>query len=163
MSHFGLEFRGLVAHGDDLLWKLKKANRKMSRDELFQLIENNDKKPFTLSEDGQRIRAAQGHSIDVDLGLDTQRPTDEFSHGSVSASLDAIFSDGLNPERRHQVNLSLDPDTVERVGQRHGKPVVPRVEAQRMFEDGFLFYCPDSGVWLTDKVPAGYSGFGKTA
>ncbi|WP_299601038.1 RNA 2'-phosphotransferase [uncultured Tateyamaria sp.] len=53
---------------DDLPRKLKKANRKLSRGELFQLVESSDKKRFTLSEDGLRIRAAQGHSIHVDLG-----------------------------------------------------------------------------------------------
>lgn len=148
---------------DELLRKLKKANRKLSRGELMQLVENNDKKRFTLSEDGLRIRAAQGHSVNVDLGLEPRCPPDELYHGTASANLDAIFSDGLNPGRRHQVHLSLDPDTAERVGQRHGKPVVLRVEAQRMLEDGFLFYCADNGVWLTDKVPAVYLGFGKTA
>jgi putative RNA 2'-phosphotransferase len=56
----------------------------------------------------------------------------------------------------------LDPDTAERVGQRHGKPVVLRVEAQRLFEDGFEFFRADNGVWLTDKVPAVYLGFGRT-
>ena len=148
---------------DDLLRTLKRANRKLSRDELIQLVENNDKKRFTLSEDGLRIRAAQGHSVNVDLGLEPRCPPDELYHGTASANLDAIFSDGLNPGRRHQVHLSLDPDTAKRVGQRHGKPVVLRVEAQRMFEDGFLFYCADNGVWLTDKVPAVYLGFGNTA
>lgn len=148
---------------DDLLRKLKKANRKLSRDELTQLVESNDKKRFTLSDDGQRIRAAQGHSVDVDLGLEPQRPPDELYHGTASANLDAIFSDGLNPGRRKQVHLSLDPDTAERVGQRHGKPVVLRVEAQRMFEDGFDFFRSDNGVWLTDKVPATYLGFGRVA
>jgi putative RNA 2'-phosphotransferase len=157
-----LDQRGWVRI-DDLLRKLKKANRKLSRDELIQLVENNDKKRFTLSEDGLRIRAAQGHSVNVDLGLEPQCPPDELYHGTASANLDAIFSGGLNPGRRHQVHLSLDSDTVERVGQRHGKPVVLRVEARRMFEDGFLFYCADNGVWLTDKVPADYLGLGKTA
>ncbi|MDA7963926.1 RNA 2'-phosphotransferase [Ruegeria sp.] len=148
---------------EDLLRKLKKANRKLSRDELVQLVEGNDKKRFTLSDDGQRIRAAQGHSIDVDLGLEPQRPPDELYHGTASANLDAIFADGLNPGRRKQVHLSLDPDTAERVGQRHGKPVVLRVEAQRMYEDGFEFFRADNGVWLTDKVPATYLGFGMIA
>lgn len=148
---------------DDLLRKLKKANRKLSRDELAQLVESNDKKRFTLSDDGQRIRAAQGHSIDVDLGLEPQRPPDELYHGTASANLDAIFSEGLTPGRRKQVHLSLDPDTAERVGQRHGKPVVLRVEAQRMYENGFDFFRADNGVWLTDKVPATYLGFGRVA
>ncbi|MEM5518977.1 RNA 2'-phosphotransferase [Henriciella sp. AS95] len=148
---------------DELLRKLKKANRKLSRDELIQLVENNDKKRFTLSEDGLRIRAAQGHSIDVDLGLEPQCPPDELYHGTASANLDAIFSEGLISGRRHQVHLSLDPDTAKRVGQRHGKPVVLRVEAQRMFNDGFEFFRADNGVWLTAKVPATYLGFGSTA
>jgi putative RNA 2'-phosphotransferase len=151
------------ARVDELLRKLKKANRKLSRDELIRLVESNDKKRFTISEDGLRIRAAQGHSFDVDLGLVAQRPPNELYHGTASANLDSIFSDGLNPGRRHQVHLSLDPATAERVGQRHGKPVVLRVEAQRMFEDGFQFFCADNGVWLTDNVPAAYLGFGQTA
>jgi putative RNA 2'-phosphotransferase len=157
----------LDTHGwvrvDELLRKLKQANHKLSRDELIQLVENNDKKRFTLSDDGLRIRAAQGHSVNVELGLEPQRPPDELYHGTASANLDAIFSDGLNPGRRQQVHLSLDPDTAVRVGQRHGKPVVLTVAAQRMFEDGFLFYCADNGVWLTDRVPAVYLGIGKTA
>lgn len=147
---------------DDLLRKLKKANHKLSRDELIQLVESNDKKRFTLSEDGLRIRAAQGHSVNVDLGLEPRCLPVELYHGTASANLDAIFSDGLNPGRRHQVHLSLDPDTAERVGQRRGKPVVLRVEAQRMFEDGIEFFRADNGVWLTAKVPAAYLGFGRT-
>ncbi|MFY2824290.1 RNA 2'-phosphotransferase [Ruegeria sp. MALMAid1280] len=79
---------------DDLLRKLKKANRKLSRDELIQLVENNDKKRFTLSEDGLWIRAAQGHSVNVDLGPESRCPPVELYHGTASANLDAIFSEG---------------------------------------------------------------------
>lgn len=148
---------------DELLLKLKKANRKLSRDELVQIVENNNKKRFTLSEDGSRIRAAQGHSVDVDLGLEPQCPPNELYHGTASSSLDAIFADGLVPGRRQQVHLSIDPETAVRVGQRHGKPVVLRVDARQMYENGFEFFCADNGVWLTDTVPASYLGFGQTA
>ncbi|WP_174826770.1 RNA 2'-phosphotransferase [Ruegeria arenilitoris] len=151
------------ARVDDLLKNLKKANRKLSRDELFQLVESSDKKRFTLSEGRLHIRAAQGHSIDVDLGLEAQCPPDELYHGTASANLDSIFSDGLNPGRRRQVHFSLDPDTAESVGQRHGKPVVLRVDALKMFKDGFDFFQADNSVWLTNKVPAVYLGFGITA
>ncbi|MCA0907109.1 RNA 2'-phosphotransferase [Ruegeria marisrubri] len=155
----------LDAHGwarvDELLRKLKKSGRKLSHDELIEIVETSDKKRFTLSEDGKRIRAAQGHSIEVDLGLKPQQPPSELYHGTASANLDAIFSNGLVPGKRQQVHLSLDPDTAERVGQRHGRPVVLRVEAQRMFDDGFEFFRADNGVWLTDAVPARYLGFGQ--
>lgn len=146
---------------EQLLRKMKKANRKLSREELIQIVEANDKKRFTLSEDGLRIRAAQGHSIDVDLGLQALRPPNELYHGTASANLDAIFVDGLDSGRRQQVHLSLDQETAERVGQRHGKPVVLRVEAEKMFKDGFEFFRADNGVWLTDTVPTKYLGFGQ--
>ncbi len=148
---------------DELLRKLKKASRKLSRDELIQLVESSDKKRFTLSEDGSRIRAVQGHSVDVDLDLEPRRPPDELYHGTASANLDAIFSDGLNSGSRRQMHLSTNPEIAERVGQLHGKPVVLRVEAKRMFDDGFEFFCAENGVWLTDKVPASYLGCGQTA
>lgn len=115
-----------------------------------------------MPDDGQRIRAAEGHSIGLDLGPDTQRPPNELYHGTASTSLDAKFSDGLNPGRRKQVHLSLDPDKAERVGQRHGKPVVLCVEAQQMFQDGIEFFRAENGVWLTNKLPAIYLGFGRS-
>ncbi|MEP6020375.1 MAG: RNA 2'-phosphotransferase [Paracoccaceae bacterium] len=146
---------------DQLLRKMKKANRRLNREELIQIVEANEKKRFTLSEDGLRIRAAQGHSIDVDLGLQALRPPNELYHGTASANLDAIFADGLNSGRRQQVHLSLDQETAERVGQRHGKPVVLRVEAEKMFKDGFVFFRADNGVWLTDEVPTRFLGFGQ--
>lgn len=144
------------ARVDELLRQLKRANRNLSHDALVHLVESSDKKRFTLSEDGSRIRAAQGHSIDVDLGLEGRCPPEELYHGTASSNLDAIIRDGLNPGRRQQVHLSTNPEIAERVGRRHGKPVVLRVEAKRMFENGFEFFCADNGVWLTDKVPAVY-------
>ena len=144
---------------DELLMKLKGANRMLDREALFQLVESNDKKRFTLSEDRLWIRAAQGHSVDVDLGLSAQRPPDELFHGTARTNLDAIFASGLIPGRRKQVHLSLDRDTALRVGQRHGKPVVLRVDARRMFDEGFEFFRADNGVWLTNKVPSEYLRF----
>jgi putative RNA 2'-phosphotransferase len=41
-----------------------KNGRHYTRDSIRQIVLNNDKKRFALSEDGQRIRAVQGHSSD---------------------------------------------------------------------------------------------------
>jgi putative RNA 2'-phosphotransferase len=144
-----------------LLRHLKKAGRAITRSELDTLVATSDKKRFTISEDGRRIRAAQGHSIEIDLGLAPQAPPAELYHGTASASLDDIFAQGLIPRNRQQVHLSSDPETAETVGRRHGKPVVLRVETAQMHEDGHLFYRADNGVWLTDHVPARYLGFGR--
>lgn len=148
---------------DELLAKMKKAGRRVSRQELSEIVLNNDKKRFTLSEDGTRIRAAQGHSIEVDLNLQTKEPPAELYHGTATSNLDAIFADGLKPGRRQQVHLSLDVDTAKRVGERHGKPTVLRVSSGEMFRSGYQFFQADNGVWLTDFVPAQYLGFGATA
>lgn len=142
---------------DVLLRNLKKAGRGMSRAELETLVATDAKSRFTLR--GSRIRAAQGHSVSIDLGLTPKQPPETLYHGTASQSLDAIFARGLNPGRRRHVHLSPDPGTATLVGQRHGKAVVLSVDAAQMHADGHTFYKADNGVWLTDLVPPRYLGF----
>lgn len=141
---------------DDLLDKANKAGTAIDRDTLLQIVANSDKQRFTLAEDGQKIRAAQGHSIPVDLGLQTREPPKILYHGTALHNLEPILAEGLNAGQRMQVHLSLDRQTAHKVGQRHGKPVVLSVDAAQMFRDGHKFVCADNGVWLTDHVPAHY-------
>jgi len=51
---------------DDLLLKLSKHDHALSLEELKWVVENNDKKRFSFSPDLKKIRANQGHSIDID-------------------------------------------------------------------------------------------------
>lgn len=144
---------------DVLLRAMKKAGRPMSRDELQHLVENNDKSRFAISADGEFIRAVQGHSIDVDLGLEPRTPPEHLYHGTARQNLDSIFSEGLRPMGRRQVHLSVTPSVAEAVGRRHGKPVVLQIATLRMHEMGHLFFVADNGVWLTDIVPVGFLSF----
>ncbi len=144
---------------DELLHGMKRAGHRLSRGELELLVQDNDKQRFTLSEDRRHIRAAQGHSVEVDLLLNPLEPPAELFHGTAKANLDAIWSNGIKAGRRQQVHLSSDPDTAIRVGQRHGCPVVLKVSASAMHEDGHLFWQADNGVWLTDYVPPQYLGY----
>lgn len=144
---------------DDLLRGMKRAGHRLKREDLGQIVAENDKRRFTLSEDGRRIRAAQGHSVIIELDLPAIAPPDELFHGTASASLDAIWAEGLKPGRRQHVHLSVDPETATRVGQRHGKPVVLRIATGKMHEDGHQFWQADNGVWLTDHVAPDYLGF----
>ncbi|MCB1357752.1 MAG: RNA 2'-phosphotransferase, partial [Maritimibacter sp.] len=41
----------------------------ITRDEIDRIVATNPKQRFALSPDGTRIRARQGHSLAVDLGL----------------------------------------------------------------------------------------------
>lgn len=123
---------------------------------LDAVVENNEKKRFTISEDGSMIRAAQGHSVEVDLALQPSTPPDILYHGTASTRLASIREHGLVPGKRQQVHLSNDSETAVKVGSRHGRPVVLVVDAARMAAEGIVFFQADNGVWLTDAVPADY-------
>ena len=130
--------------------------RQLTQELIRIVVETNDKRRFEMSEDGRRIRASQGHSIDVDLGLKPNTPPDVLFHGTASRFLGSILATGLEPRGRQHVHLSADEATAVAVGQRHGKPVVLRVDAASMVSDGHRFYLSRNRVWLADAVPAMY-------
>ncbi len=128
-------------------------------EELSYVVANNDKKRFSLSQDGLWIRANQGHSIEVDLGYAPALPPEVLYHGTAERFLTSIKQQGLIKGQRHHVHLSADVDTAMKVGRRHGKPIALRVEAGAMSRDGFIFYLSANGVWLTERVPVQYLTF----
>lgn len=126
----------------------------ITADELEEVVRRNDKQRFTI--DGDRIRANQGHSVEVDLALLPQTPPDTLFHGTVQTFYDDIMSEGLRPMSRHDVHLSPDRETARRVGARRGRPLILTVDAKRMHEHGHEFRVSANGVWLTQHVPASY-------
>ncbi|MEU7302070.1 RNA 2'-phosphotransferase [Streptomyces sp. NPDC007189] len=128
-----------------------------TREELDHVVAGNDKQRFAI--EGSRIRASQGHSIEVDLGLPAAAPPPYLYHGTVARNLDAIRADGLRPMNRHDVHLSADRETATRVGARRGRPVVLTVDAGAMHRDGHVFHVSANGVWLTKSVPPRYLRF----
>jgi putative RNA 2'-phosphotransferase len=138
---------------DVLVEKGNAMQTHFSREDLLRVVETSDKKRFSISTDGLRIRAAQGHSVPVDLGLVPRQPPPVLYHGTATQFIDSILREGLKPQARQQVHLSADETTARRVGQRHGKAAILNVEAFRMHASGFKFYLSDNSVWLTDQVP----------
>jgi putative RNA 2'-phosphotransferase len=138
---------------DGLIAKADAAGTRFSGSDLRHVVETSDKKRFTISPDGSRIRAAQGHSVTVALGLQASEPPPALYYGTATRFVESIKRDGLKPQQRQQVHLSHDEATAHRVGQRHGKPIIFVVDASRMHAQGFSFYRADNGVWLTDRVP----------
>ena len=130
--------------------------RAVSRDDLDALIHHGEKRRFELSSDGARIRAIQGHSVDIDLGHEPASPPAVLFHGTVERFLDGIRREGLVRGRRHHVHLSETRAAAEAVGARRGCAVVIEIDASRMAGDGHSFYRAPNGVWLTDHVPPGY-------
>ena len=145
---------------DELLKAFSRHGLRATRADLEAVVAADDKSRYTLSADGRRIRAAQGHSFPVELGLEPVEPPPTLYHGTAAASLDAIHaSGGLEPRSRLQVHLSADVETATRVGARHGRPVVLAVDAAAMHAEGIPFYRADNGVWLVDSVPARFLGY----
>jgi putative RNA 2'-phosphotransferase len=128
----------------------------ITKELILAVVATNDKQRFSLSPDGKRIRAAQGHSVDVDLGYAEMVPPAVLYHGTAWSNWESIADEGLTPRTRHAVHLSTDVDTATRVGARHGRPLVLIVDAARMRADGYAFSRSDNGVWLTELVPAAY-------
>jgi putative RNA 2'-phosphotransferase len=141
---------------DELLAACRRHGIELTREELDEVVATNDKQRFAFSEDGKRVRATQGHSIPVELGYRPVMPPETLYHGTAERNLMSIRQHGLKRGRRRQVHLSPDPETAVKVGQRHGKPVVFRVNARAMHDDGHEFFLSVNGVWLTDHVPADY-------
>ncbi|MFD9500894.1 RNA 2'-phosphotransferase [Streptomyces sp. NPDC060035] len=123
----------------------------ITRAELDHVVAANDKQRFAV--DGDRIRANQGHTITVDLGLPPAEPPPYLYHGTVGRVLDVIRTEGLRPMARHHVHLSPDRETATRVGARRGVPVILSVDAGAMHRAGHVFHVSTNGVWLTDSVP----------
>lgn len=127
-----------------------------SAEDLARVVATSDKKRFTISVDGLAIRAAQGHSVAVDLALVPVPPPPELFHGTADRSVAAIQAQGLHAGSRRYVHLSPDIATARSVGSRHGRPVVFQVHAARAAVEGQPFFRAENGVWLTTPLAARY-------
>lgn len=144
------------ADADELIAACGRAGRPLTRVELDHVVAVNDKKRFAFSDDGRRIRASQGHSVAVDLGLPAVEPPAVLYHGTAARTVPTVLREGLRPMARQDVHLSADVATAVRVGSRHGRPAVIEVDAAGLAAAGHLFRRSANGVWLTDAVPPGY-------
>ena len=142
---------------DALIAGAQHAGKTLDAELIRTVVAGSDKKRFALSDDGRRIRAVQGHSTDtVAIQHDAKVPPEFLYHGTATRFLDSILAEGLRPGERHHVHLSQDIVTATAVGQRYGKPVVLKIEALRMHQQGFKFFQADNRVWLTTNVPPSF-------
>lgn len=140
----------------ELLHLMTAAGHPLTRETLLRVVAENDKQRFAMSEDGARIRASQGHSVEVDLAFSPTDPPELLYHGTAERFVESILEHGLLRGSRNHVHLSLDVETATRVGRRHGKPSVLTIAAATMQRDGHRFFLSENGVWLTEHVPREY-------
>ncbi len=144
----------------ELIEKANHQGHPLTLEVLHEVVESCEKKRFSLSDDGLKIRANQGHSVsDVELHLEPLAPPNILYHGTVAAFLDSIRTHGLLKRSRNHVHLSADIETAKKVGGRRGRPVVLAIQSKALHEAGHLFYLSANGVWLTEMVPVSFIEF----
>ena len=143
----------------ELIEKARSAGTILTPPLIEEVVRTNDKQRFALSADGSRIRANQGHSVQVELNLPPTQPPEFLYHGTATRFVDAIRRDGLKAMSRQHVHLSIDEPTAQKVGQRHGKPIILKIHAGEMWRAGQQFFLSENGVWLTEKVEVKYIEF----
>lgn len=141
---------------DELLAGINKEGRYIDKKILDEIVATNNKKRFSYNADQTKIRANQGHSIKVDVGLTKKNPPDILYHGTASRFLKSIKQSGIKKMARLNVHLSKDVKTAIDVGKRHGKPIVLVIDTKTMLKDGYQFYYSDNEVWLCDDIDYKY-------
>lgn len=147
------------ADTQELIKKMSDHGTPLDMATLREVVDTNDKKRFIFNDDLSKIRASQGHSIDVDLGFTPQQPPGQLYHGTATRFVNGIRQSGLVKGSRQHVHLSEDVETMRQVGQRHGVPVILSINAAAMHSAGHQFYLSANGVWLTDHVPVSFITF----
>ena len=143
------------ANVDELISGIAKTHE-MNMNILEEIVSTDEKQRYSFNDDKTKIRANQGHSIQVDVELEEIKPPEILWHGTGEKFTGSIDEQGLIPKSRLYVHLSKDEETAFKVGTRHGKPVLYIVKAEEMFKDGYKFYLSKNGVWLTKEVPVKY-------
>lgn len=139
-----------------LLAGVKRTGRKIDMETLERIVRENNKQRYSFNENHTKIRANQGHSVQVDVELKETEPPQYLYHGTASRFLTSIHREGIRKMSRQYVHLSGDFETAMAVGQRHGNPVVITVDAAAMARDGVTFYRSENGVWLCEHVAPRY-------
>ena len=131
----------------------------ITQSELDHIVDTNDKKRLAYNSDKTKIRASQGHSINVDVQLKSTIPPRTLYHGTTQENYEKIIKSGLSKMKRLHVHLTDDYDIAFSVGKRYSKykePIILKIDSASMYSDGYKFYKSENDVWLTDNVPAKY-------
>jgi putative RNA 2'-phosphotransferase len=138
---------------DELILKSNKIGKKITLPFIREIVENSDKKRFSLNNDETKIKANYGHSIPVKMESLPEIPPEFLYHGTIKINFPSIQEKGLTSRKRQFVHLSRDRQTAYEVGNRHGKPEILVIEAKKMHQKGYRFFRTPASIWLTEWVP----------
>ena len=155
-----LEREGGWADTAELIKKVRAAGYELDMERLERIVRENNKQRYSFNEDKTKIRANQGHSIDVVIPMKIAEPPDKLYHGTSTEFLDSIKREGIRSMKRQYVHLSGDKETAETVGARHtrksGRVCILVIDTKTMHRDGYIFRLSDNGVWQSETIPWKY-------
>lgn len=127
----------------------------LGRADIEGMMRNAKKARYEI--EGDRIRAAYGHSVAAEVRKETAEPPARLFHGTSPDVAEIILAEGLKPMGRQRVHLSEARETAVTVGRRKDKrPVILLIDAAKAHADGHAFYYGNDTTWLTDALPARY-------
>jgi putative RNA 2'-phosphotransferase len=126
--------------------------------EMKSIVELDPKQRYSISEDGKKIRANQGHSTSqVRLTFAKAIPPPTLYHGTTKDAAEGIKKSGIKPMKRHYVHLTAEEQEARDVGgRRRGDVAVFEIDAAQMLTDGIIFFKSENGVWLVSSVDSKY-------
>ena len=137
---------------EQVIERLRKRFPAIDQHKLRQVVDESNKQRFEFS--GDTIRARYGHSIPVGIAWPVADDVAVLYHGTTEKAARSILRQGLQPRSRQIVHLSATPEQARQVGQRHGSPVVLRIDAAAVHRQGVTFYQATGQVYLAEHVPA---------
>lgn len=140
----------------DLMNGLNRKGYKVTILDIERIVDEDNKQRYSFNHDKSKIKANQGHSIKVNLELQSKEPPKVLYHGTATRFSECICKEGIKKQSRQYVHLSADVETAEKVGKRHGELVVFKIDSAQMYKDGYKFFLSENKVWLTDYVPIKY-------
>ncbi|MGN0538024.1 MAG: RNA 2'-phosphotransferase [Acutalibacteraceae bacterium] len=141
---------------EKLIAEVQKQYPDFSTELLEEIVAEDNKQRYSFSKDHKQIRANQGHSTGVQIDFEVKTPPPVLYHGTAKHTLDKICKEGIKSMSRDYVQLSEDYNTAVTVGNRHGIPVVLKVDTVKMLNDGCVFKISENGVWLISYVAPQY-------
>jgi len=152
-AHLTLDANGYADTGQ-VVTALRKRFKYFKREDLLDLVRNDPKERFDLTEG--RIRATYGHTVEVVPVSVCVMPPEVLYHGTSPESAGKILAEGLKPAGRQYVHLSVTEDDAASVGLRHSdEPVILEIAASRAAEDGIEFY-REGRLYISRPIPAEY-------
>jgi len=138
---------------EEFLSALQKQARwkEVTESDILDVIDGPDKRRFELAEG--KIRALYGHSLSVQVEYPEVEPPPDLYHGTARKFVSQILSEGLKPQGRRYVHLSVNVEDAIQVGKRRDSdPAILRIKTQEACDSGTRFFRAGDSIMLTEEI-----------